>query len=44
MKRTFGYGEVVGVERERSKVAVFLDGKERTFLFPSAFYQGLLTA
>ncbi len=43
MKRTFGYGEVVGVERERSKVVVFLDGGERTFPFPSAFYQGLLT-
>lgn len=43
MKRAFGYGEVVGIERERGKVVVFLDGGGRTFLFPSAFYQGLLT-
>ena len=41
--RAFGYGEVLTVDRERGKVAVFLDGKERTFLFPSAFHQGLLT-
>ena len=41
--RAFGYGEVCKVDRDRGKIVIFLDGKERMFQFPGAFYQGLLT-
>lgn len=41
--KAFGSGEVRDIDREHGYVWVFIGGKERKFLFPSAFYQGLLT-
>lgn len=46
--RAFGYGEVVDIDREGGRIEVVLGldkhghPKHRTFLFPSAFDQGLL--
>ena len=47
--KAFGYGEVVGIDRERGTIEVVIGldekgkPKYRKFLFPNVFEQGLLT-
>lgn len=48
-RKAFGYGEVVGIDRERGTIEVVIGldekgrPKHRKFLFPNVFEQGLLT-
>lgn len=41
--KAFGYGEVTGIDWEKGSISVKLGKKSRAFMFPSSFYQGLLT-